>query len=193
MLLLATSLFLHNWDGVGLGNADVPCSCTPAWFHTTCRFLVLAQSAKWQNWELLEKKKVSISIFVDVRWNSCFVPKYLCFSQIGACKNAGSVFNPAVCHRLGQRLKPCSQSLEDFAWDLQPVQEWGASKKICVCFWHVLSEATAAYIFASITLPYRCGSINRHHKDTGPCHSMSSLLFHLPPGCHILWSHATWP
>ncbi len=62
MLLFATSIFLHNWDGVGLGIADVPCSCTPAWFHTTCRFLVLAQGAKWQNWELLEKKKVSISI-----------------------------------------------------------------------------------------------------------------------------------
>ena len=46
----------------------------------------------------------------------------LCVSQIGEgeCKNAGSVFNPAVFHRLGQRLKPCSQSLEDFAWDLQP-------------------------------------------------------------------------
>ena len=40
----------------------------------------------------------------------------LCVSQIGEgeCKNAGSVFNPAVFHRLGQRLKPCSQSLEDF-------------------------------------------------------------------------------
>lgn len=51
----------HFFYRIGMGwggcNADVPSSCTPAWSHTTCTFLVLAQGAHWQNWEWWDKQE----------------------------------------------------------------------------------------------------------------------------------------